>query len=64
LILTEQQAFWFLAVLIATPFPILLFVDTERGKRDGIALAKELARATDVAPAEETEDLLDQQEES
>jgi UMF1 family MFS transporter len=37
-----RPAFFFLAVLIAAPFPILLFVDVERGKRDGIALAHEL----------------------
>jgi hypothetical protein len=37
------KAFFFLAVLIAAPFPILMAVNTERGKRDGMALAVELA---------------------
>jgi UMF1 family MFS transporter len=36
------QAFWFLTVLIGLPFPLMLFVDVERGRRDGIALAKAL----------------------
>jgi UMF1 family MFS transporter len=39
------KAFFFLAVLIAAPFPILMAVNAERGKRDGIALAVELAEA-------------------
>jgi UMF1 family MFS transporter len=42
------KAFFFLAVLIAAPFPILMAVNTERGKRDGIALAVELAAADDA----------------
>jgi UMF1 family MFS transporter len=37
-----RPAFWFLAALIAAPIPLLLMVDLERGKRDGIALAREL----------------------
>jgi MFS transporter, UMF1 family len=41
------QAFFFLAALIAAPFPLLLFVDVERGNREGIALAKELEVAGD-----------------
>jgi UMF1 family MFS transporter len=39
------KAFFFLAVLIAAPFPIFMAIDAERGKRDGIALAMELAEA-------------------
>jgi UMF1 family MFS transporter len=39
------QAFWFLAVLIGLPFPLMLMVDVERGRRDGIAMAKELEEA-------------------
>ncbi|KAF2121734.1 autophagy-related protein 22-like protein [Lophiotrema nucula] len=37
-----RPAFWFLAVLIGLPFPIMLFVDVERGHEEGIALAGEL----------------------
>jgi UMF1 family MFS transporter len=40
-----RPAFWFLAALIAAPFPMMYMVDVERGKRDGIALSKELERA-------------------
>lgn len=39
------QAFWFLAVLIGLPFPLMFMVDVERGRRDGIAMAKELEEA-------------------
>ncbi|KAH0557101.1 hypothetical protein GP486_005110 [Trichoglossum hirsutum] len=37
-----RPAFWFLAVLVGVPGPILYFVDVERGRRDGAELAKEL----------------------
>ncbi|KAI9771003.1 MAG: Autophagy protein 22 [Geoglossum simile] len=37
-----RPAFWFLAVLVGVPGPILYFVDVERGKRDGAELAREL----------------------
>ncbi|KAF2751631.1 UMF1 family MFS transporter [Sporormia fimetaria CBS 119925] len=37
-----RPAFWFLAVLIGLPFPIMLAVDVDRGRADGIALAREL----------------------
>lgn len=37
-----RPAFIFLAVLIALPFPLMMSVDPVRGKRDGLALAKEL----------------------
>lgn len=38
-------------MLIALPFPLMLMVDVERGRRDGIAMAKELeeAEALDTA---------------
>ena len=39
-----RPAFWFLAALIAAPFPLMLMVDVERGKREGMELARELAR--------------------
>ena len=38
-----RPAFAFLAVLIAVPGPLMWLVDVERGKRDGLELAKELA---------------------
>ncbi|KAI5288311.1 Autophagy protein 22 [Ascosphaera acerosa] len=37
-----RPAFWFLAVLIALPLPLMMLVDVERGKRDAILLAEEL----------------------
>ncbi|KAF2499961.1 hypothetical protein BU16DRAFT_578004 [Lophium mytilinum] len=37
-----RPAFWFLAVLVGVPFPIMLFVDVERGRAAGVALAVEL----------------------
>ncbi|KAK0305661.1 Autophagy protein 22 [Friedmanniomyces endolithicus] len=37
-----RPAFWFLAVLIGVPVPIMWFVDVERGKREAIALAREM----------------------
>jgi UMF1 family MFS transporter len=46
------KAFFFLAVLIAAPFPILMAVNTERGKRDGMALAMELAEADEDQDAD------------
>ncbi|KAK5125172.1 hypothetical protein LTR85_000848 [Meristemomyces frigidus] len=39
-----RPAFWFLAVLIGLPIPIMSLVDVERGKREGTALAKEATR--------------------
>jgi UMF1 family MFS transporter len=36
-----RPAFWFLAVLVGIPGPILYFVDVDRGRRDGAELAKE-----------------------
>lgn len=46
------QAFWFLAVLVGLPFPIMLFVNVERGREEGSALARkleELSRLRDEA---------------
>ncbi|KAF2084537.1 autophagy-related protein 22 [Saccharata proteae CBS 121410] len=40
-----RPAFWFLAVLIGLPFPVMLFVDVERGRTEGIELARELDEA-------------------
>jgi UMF1 family MFS transporter len=47
-----HQAFWFLAVLIGLPFPIMMLVNVERGREEGTALAlklEELGRARDEA---------------
>ncbi|MCJ1473361.1 Autophagy protein 22 [Lambiella insularis] len=38
-----RPAFAFLAILIALPLPLMAMVDVERGKREGMQLAKELA---------------------
>jgi len=37
-----RPAFWFLAVLIGLPFPLLWFVDVDRGKMEGAEMAREL----------------------
>ncbi|GAB7361209.1 hypothetical protein MBLNU230_g1272t1 [Neophaeotheca triangularis] len=37
-----RPAFWFLAVLIGLPIPLMSLVDIERGRRDAEALAKEV----------------------
>ena len=36
-----RPAFWFLAVLIGLPIPLMFMVNVERGKREGLALARE-----------------------
>ncbi|KAH3992973.1 autophagy-related protein [Parastagonospora nodorum] len=57
-----RPAFWFLAVLVGLPFPIMLFVNVERGREEGAALARkleELSRLRDeafVAAEDEGED--------
>lgn len=38
-----RPAFWFLAVLIGLPIPLMFAVNVERGKREGAKLAKETA---------------------
>ncbi|GAB7356153.1 hypothetical protein MBLNU459_g6745t1 [Dothideomycetes sp. NU459] len=48
-----RPAFFFLAVLIGLPIPLLSMVDVERGKREGAALSKEAASQTDVYAAAE-----------
>ncbi|KAI9775722.1 MAG: Autophagy protein 22 [Geoglossum umbratile] len=54
-----RPAFWFLAVLVGMPGPILYFVDVDRGKRDGAELARELEgrKAADEATARRGEDM-------
>lgn len=36
-----RPAFWFLALLIGLPIPLMFLVNVERGKREGAALARE-----------------------
>ena len=36
-----RPAFWFLAVLIGMPIPLMFLVDVDRGKREGAALARD-----------------------
>ena len=43
-----RPAFVFLAVLIFVPLPLMMFVDVDRGRRDGAAMAKELERKKDL----------------
>ncbi|KAI1572687.1 ATG22 multi-domain protein, partial [Pyrenophora tritici-repentis] len=45
-----RPAFWFLAVLVGLPFPIMMLVNVDRGRADGASLAQtleELSRARD-----------------
>jgi len=37
-----RPAFWFLAVLIGLPIPLIYLVDAERGRRDAVAIVEEL----------------------
>lgn len=39
-----RPAFWFLAVLIGLPGPLIWFVDVERGRREGRSMAAEIER--------------------
>ncbi|KAJ4290949.1 Autophagy protein 22 [Kalmusia sp. IMI 367209] len=51
-----RPAFWFLAILIGLPFPIMMLVDVERGRAEGIALARkleEMARAEEEVSEED-----------
>lgn len=43
-----RPAFVFLAVLIFVPLPLMMFVDVDRGRRDGAAMAKELEGKKDL----------------
>ena len=54
-----SQAFWFLAILVGLPFPIMMCVDVERGRAEGVALARELE---DIQRKEERERLLNEDE--
>lgn len=41
-----RVAFWFLAVLLALPIPLIAAVDVDRGKEEGRKLAEEELRIT------------------
>ncbi|KAF2277570.1 autophagy-related protein 22-2 [Westerdykella ornata] len=50
-----RPAFWFLAVLIGLPFPIMLLVDVDRGKADGIALVTALVEENKTEQEQDAE---------
>ncbi|KAF4305884.1 Major facilitator superfamily domain general substrate transporter [Botryosphaeria dothidea] len=45
-----RPAFWFLAVLVGLPFPLMALVDVERGRADGAALASALSESRGKTP--------------
>ncbi|KAK2873483.1 Autophagy protein 22 [Arthroderma sp. PD_2] len=47
-----RPAFFFLALLIIIPLPLMMLVDAERGKRDADLLVRELEGSTDVDSSE------------
>ena len=47
-----RPAFFFLAVLVALPMPILWLVDLERGKREAVAMARDSIRRDVTADAD------------
>ncbi|KAI9834941.1 MAG: Autophagy protein 22 [Sarea resinae] len=53
-----RPAFWFLAVLLAIPIPLMWAVDVERGKREGAEMARVLAEreSSNATPDEGAED--------
>lgn len=59
-----RPAFIFLAVLIFLPLPLMILVDVDRGRRDGIAIANELRGkrfdSTDRANTDGTINLIDE----
>jgi UMF1 family MFS transporter len=60
----STQAFFFLAILIGLPFPIMLLVNVDRGRAEGTALAKkleELSRERDEAYVEDDDSNLSQE---
>ncbi|KAL6709491.1 Autophagy protein 22 [Coniothyrium glycines] len=55
-----RPAFWFLAILVGLPFPIMMLVNVERGRAEGAALAKtleELSKARDAYGVVEDDNL-------
>jgi UMF1 family MFS transporter len=63
MLIKRVQAFWFLAVLVGLPFPIMLLVDVGRGREEGNKLAKKLeegSRERDETYVEEDNEVLDE----
>jgi MFS transporter, UMF1 family len=52
-----RPAFWFLAVLIGMPIPLMYLVDVERGKREGAALARETIREVTASFVDDSSDV-------
>jgi UMF1 family MFS transporter len=57
-----RPAFWFLAVLIGLPFPIMMLVDVERGRAEGVALAEKLEYMARSEVEEDEDPVLDDQD--
>ena len=54
-----RPAFWFLAVLIGLPIPLMFLVDVERGKREGLALARETTATAEHVGDDDNDDGLE-----
>lgn len=52
-----RAGFWFLAVLLAVPLPLIAMVDVDRGKREARKLAEEEMRGLGIVPVDEEEDV-------
>jgi UMF1 family MFS transporter len=52
---TIRPAFWFLAVLVGFPAPLIWFIDVERGRREGAKLAKSITDSI-VQEGDESDD--------
>lgn len=59
-----RPAFWFLAVLIGLPIPLMFLVNVERGKREAAALARETVPLVEDAGLEEDDGLETPREEA
>ena len=58
-----RTGFWFLAVLLALPLPLVAMVDVERGKREGKRLAEEEMKGLGIVPDFEEADAVEVREE-
>ena len=60
-----RPAFWFLAVLVGLPAPLIYFVDVERGKKEGAKLAEVIEGFTrgESTEASEVQSLLVREDE-
>lgn len=59
-----RPAFVFLAVLIAVPLPLMAAVDVERGRREGVEMARELEGKKEVGGQSERITLVDEEGEA